>query len=432
MAARDEGIAALKAGDPRLAVELLARAVGENPQDGQALAYLGAAHGQLGALPQAVECLQRAAALAPGSAGIRFNLAMALEKAGRRDEAVAVYRAVLAVDPAYGRASEALTRLGESVAPPPPPAAAPAPPGAVGLDEFALGGAPPVVAPAPEATGNPQGPVPNAYGAPLPPPPATGPYGAAPNIYDAPPPPGAGPLLPPPPPPPAPPHGPPGGMQPLGDWTPGPGEGPPPGPPGGMRPMGDWTPPPGETPAPWGPPPQPTVQPLAVGATGAVVARAENPEKHLPKSLQRGHCYLAGMGVGVWWGLIGMLFVLVMPSMTLPGSQYGRILPTLFVIGLMYVALGALLYGLVGMAGCSAEDAEGMCGNMGATIGLLQGIAWFMFFPGVWLGWVQIFGCIWVSRQLGKSLGARINEWFSSVFVVAGPGGVAVTPLGRG
>jgi hypothetical protein len=435
MAARDEGIEALKGGNAALAAQLLGRAVTENPQDAQAHAYLGAAFGQLNQLQQAVESLQKAAALAPQSAPMRFNLGMALEKAGRRDDAVAAYQQALGLDGAYERARQALTRLGvapsaaaapvSTPAAPPNPVASPAP-AAAGLAEFALGGDA-AVAPAPPP------PVPQSYGAPPPPPPpAAGPYGPVPNVYGSPPPAyGAPPPPPPPPAYPAGPAGPPPGLQPMGDWTPPPGAAPPPGPPVGLQPMGEWTPAPGEAPPPWGPPPQPTVQPLAVGATGAVVATAHNPERELPKSMQRGHCYLAGMGIGVWWGLIGMLFVLIMPGLTLTGSQYGRIFPTLFVIGLMYVALGAILYGLNGVIGCASSDAEGMCGNVGASIGLLQGLVWYFMVPTPWMGWIQLFGCIWVSRQLGRALGGRINEWFSTVFVVAGPGGVAMTPLGR-
>ena len=87
--ARDAGIQALKTGDAQAAVDHLTQAVEQNPQDGTAYGYLGAAYGQLNMTEKSVECLKKASNLIPTSAPLRFNLATALKQAGARDEAVA-------------------------------------------------------------------------------------------------------------------------------------------------------------------------------------------------------------------------------------------------------------------------------------------------------------------------------------------------------
>jgi tetratricopeptide repeat protein len=491
--AKEAGVRALQNKDARTAVDHLTQATQEDPQDAQAFGYLGLAYGQLDQTAKAVEYLKHATRLAPQSAPLRYNLGMALEKAGKKAEAVAAYRQALAVNAGYDKARQALIRLGEtppepgaspgapaapeikppapaakppapspavpqaaaanpappvpSAYPPAPHPAAPPPAAATGLADFGLG-APGAAPPAPGAAPSPfqaPPPVPGAPGTPpgstptiqahqwpgspaapgaeglsaanpfAPPPPPGGPAGPPPPPGWAPAVPGA-PVAGPPPPaygPPAPGYGAPTGMQPLGDWNP-----PPPEETGGLAnyqaaPSHHVAPPPSHH----------------VSSAEPVVRTVEAPEMEMSPSEQRAKCYLAGMGMGVWWGLIGAFFVFVMPLLEHTTTSYMRYLPMFVAFALMYVALGALLYGIVGLTGVGSGDAETTCGNMGAGIGMTEGLIWFFLVPSYYLGIIGILGCVWVSRQMGKSLGATINEWHSTLFVVSGHGGLAVTPL---
>jgi hypothetical protein len=449
-AAREAGIQALRSGDAKTALQHLAEAVRQNPQDVQAYGYLGAAYGQLNMPERAVECLTRATALAPQSAALWFNLGVAQEKAGKRAEAVASLRQALKADPSYDRARQALSRLGEDAGAPAPPAGAPAPgtpapaaPAPTGaptiVGDFVLPGASPS---APGPSGPPG--APPAYPPSSPtlqpgqwsPPAAGGPPGGAPG-YGAPggTAPGYG-VPPPPTPPPPPSAGPPGGMRPLGEGTPpaappAPGPG---GPPGGMQPLGDWAPPPGAA-SPWQPAPG---QPAAGPGGPPAESRAAGPEPYvgtfdaaegISQKEFLGRCYLAGMGMGVWWGLLGAGATFIR-SMSLPGSEWGRLLPVILTVCLMTVALGALLYGLIGLLGGSTDDAETTCGNAGMALGLLTAVL--AFFVGasftIYGAALGAFGGFWVSRALGKALGGNINEMRQTVFVVAGGGRVAMMP----
>ncbi len=452
--ARDAGIEALRSGDAKAALQHLAQAVKENPQDVQAIAYLGTAYGQLNMPEQAAQCLARAVALAPQSAPIRFNLGAALERAGKPEQARACYQEALKLDSSHQRAAQALARLGgapgASPAAPPTPAAGPAMAG-----DFLLPGAEP--SPAPGPAPSPYGPPPPAAGSQYGTPPPASPYGAPPPASGGAPAPAPGypmasPMAPPPaapgyvspggpaapgaypaPPPPPAPSGPPGGMQPLGEWTPPPQAAPAGGPPGGMQPLGEWTPPPGsqgglagyQTAPPrtseYGPPPAPVTR--VAGDTFVGAARAD---EGVSRKDFLGQCYLAGMGMGVWWGLAGGVGVFLR-SMSMPGSMWSRALPIILAICAMQVALGALLYGLIGLLGGNSEDAEGTCSNAGMALGVLTAIAGIMggmtfTFYGAAIGG---FAGFWVSRMLGKALGGNINEMQANVFVVAGAHGVA-------
>lgn len=480
--ARNAGIQALQAGDPKTALQHLAQAVQQNSQDAQAYAYLGAAYGQLNMPQQALEAFGRASELAPLSAPIRFNLGMALEKCGKREAAVACYRQCLVLDADYEKSRQALARLGEMATAPtggapsqpggatgvppayPPPAVPPAypPPAGVqgsgttsspapshaaapGLGDFAIPGSQSyTAAPPPQARPAASGPPPQypGVGGPLgaaPPPPSS-----APSPYGAPPPVG-GPLGAAPPPPPsapapygAPPpvSGPPGGMQPLGDWAPPPAPpSAPGGPPGGMQPMGDWAPPlspPGGLASGQAAPPPPNPH-LASGRGGAVVAAVDAPEKAMSKGEQSGHCYLAGMGMGVWWGLAGALFFFLRSMLVIPASQLGRMMPIVLTLCSMSIALGALIYGIIGLIGSNTEDAEAACGNFGLALGILCALGSAVAAGGffLYLGVPSVVGSVWISRSLGRSLGIKINEWQSTIFVVAGPGGVEMTQYRR-
>jgi hypothetical protein len=408
---REAGVQALKSGDAQAAVEHLTLAVQQNPQDGTAYGYLGAAYGQLNVLDKAVESLKKATQLIPTSAPLRFNLATALEQAGTRDEAVAEYRRALALDPKYDRARQALARLGEAEtaqAPKPaspwsgapPPAAAPAAP-AGGMGDFIIG----VSEPAPAAAA-------------APPPPAYGPPGSAgpPGAYPAPggyaPPPAPGPLNP---------------AATVADAGPAPWSAPPP---TGLQPLGDWTPPAQDDNSPWQPAPPRPPQVVHDAPTGTIIATAENPGRSMDRGLQTGHCYLSGLGMGAWWGLIGAIIVFLTGMATINVGDLPKASPILAALCLMTLALGVLIYGVIGLIVSKSDDAESLGANLGLVVGILTAIpVGVIFVPllGI-MGGVFPFGAIWASRQMGKSLGGNINEMQQSIFVVAGPGKVAITP----
>lgn len=411
MSLRDQGAQALKSGNPQAALPLLAQAVQQNPQDPQTHAYLGTAYAQLGQFEKAVQSLAQASRLAPQSAAIHFNLAMALEKAGRGPEALAAYRQVLALDGAHERARQAVARLGGAAAPPASaaPAAAPAPPGS-GLGEFALG-------PAPSA---PAAPAPSVYGTPPPQSGAPAPAAAAPaSPYGAPPPAYAAPPAP---------AGPPGGMQPLGNWNP-------PAPaaptPMGMQPLGEWTPPPG-APAPAGamPPPSPYGPPLATSTVvegSAVLSRVDN-DAGLSRTAFMGNSYLAGMAMGVWWGLLGAVVVFFTSLTQITASEMGEHMPRILVTCLMMLAGGAMLYAIVGLIASTTDDPEKFGGILGIAVGLMTAI-FLMPIVMASIGFYSIgglFGTTWVSWKMGAVVGAGVAEQQASALVVAGPGSVVV------
>jgi tetratricopeptide (TPR) repeat protein len=126
---REAGLAALRAGDFAAAITHLQRAVGRDPADHHALAYLGIAYSESGQPDRAILALRSAAELTP-SAAIHHHLGQVLERAGRTVDAAAAYRAALSLDPAHAHAREALSAL-ETLRPlppaQPPAAAAPGP-----------------------------------------------------------------------------------------------------------------------------------------------------------------------------------------------------------------------------------------------------------------------------------------------------------------
>lgn len=401
--ARDAGIQALKNGDPKGALQYLAEAVKQNPSDAQAYAYLGTAYGQLNLPVQAAQCLERAVALAPQSAALHFNYGMALERAGQGGEAVASYRRALAVDAGYERARQALARLGQSnpadgAPPAPSPTVPPAYPAA----------APPVY-PAPgdvtqsAPSPSPYGPAPSIYA------PAPNPYGATPAAYSQ------EPTL----------HGgaaaqaaeptvygaPSGGLTPMGDWTP-------PEPQGGGG-LADYQSAPRR--------PAPTTSTYTPEAGAAVMATVENPGSSLPRSWMLGHCYLSGMTLGAWWGVIGAFVVIMNALLHMTNTQFGQRAAPVFVGGLMVVAIGMLLYGVVGVIGGMTDDPEQTCHNLGVAVGIVTSlflIPTLMAIMSVGAG--AMVGTVIVSRLFGKALGGRINEMQANVFVVASAGDIAL------
>ena len=89
MSAESEaGFAALQRGDVVGAIEHLERACNADPNDYQSCLYLGAAYGQANRHMDAVTVLTKAVQLQPANAQARYNLAIALETAGYKEQAL--------------------------------------------------------------------------------------------------------------------------------------------------------------------------------------------------------------------------------------------------------------------------------------------------------------------------------------------------------
>jgi len=87
----------------------------DDPKDASLHASLAAALGALGRLDEAREQLRVAADLDPLSPEVRHNLGVVLERQGKRDEAIAAYRAALRYRSDYEPSRTALKRLGVPV-----------------------------------------------------------------------------------------------------------------------------------------------------------------------------------------------------------------------------------------------------------------------------------------------------------------------------
>lgn len=168
MTPRDQGLEALRAGDPARAIESFRQAVQQAPQDGHAWGGLGVAYCQAGRAAEGVGALEKAVVLVPSQASLHYNLGRALEHVQRPVEALAAYRRAVQLDAAHRQASAAVERLSASgdpgwpAAPPTPTAMVPPtpphlpapppfppdprggapPPGPVGLSASPAGSAP--------------------------------------------------------------------------------------------------------------------------------------------------------------------------------------------------------------------------------------------------------------------------------------------------
>ena len=162
-----------------------------------------------------------------------------------------------------------------------------------------------------------------------------------------------------------------------------------------------------------------------------MIATAEAPERMLSDKDQLGHCYLCGMTVGVWWGLIGAVVFFLCAMVSIRATDFGRAMPAIIAGCLMCIAFGTLLYGLVGMAGAKSDDAETLCGNVGMGIGILTAAVLLLPFMVIlgYMSFALLFGAIWASRAMGRAVGGNIAEMQGSIFVVAHGGKVAITPM---
>ncbi|HEU4754213.1 MAG TPA: tetratricopeptide repeat protein, partial [Armatimonadota bacterium] len=108
---KEAGIAALRRGDPSLALRYLTSARREDPEDAELLNYLGITCGRLNLLDKAVACLREGARLAPKSPELRYNLGLALYETEQWESAAECFERTLELDPFHERARRALGKL---------------------------------------------------------------------------------------------------------------------------------------------------------------------------------------------------------------------------------------------------------------------------------------------------------------------------------
>lgn len=103
--------AEIAAHDPAKAEKMLREALTQDLYCGPAHNNLGVLYLKQGDLYRAATEFEWARKLLPGNPEPRINLALALERAGRTDEAISTYRTALEVRSEYVPAMQALTRL---------------------------------------------------------------------------------------------------------------------------------------------------------------------------------------------------------------------------------------------------------------------------------------------------------------------------------
>ncbi len=105
------------------ALEMVRRAVSQNPRSGAMVDSLGWAYFRLGDFPKAVETLERAVELEPGDPELNNHLGDAYWRVGRRDEAGFQWKRVLTLDPDPKIKADAERKLAQGLPPAPVPAA---------------------------------------------------------------------------------------------------------------------------------------------------------------------------------------------------------------------------------------------------------------------------------------------------------------------
>jgi Flp pilus assembly protein TadD len=105
------------------ALDMVRRAVSQNPRSGAMVDSLGWAYFRLGDFPKAVETLERAVELEPGDPELNNHLGDAYWRVGRRDEAGFQWKRVLTLDPDPKIKADAERKLAQGLPPAPVPAA---------------------------------------------------------------------------------------------------------------------------------------------------------------------------------------------------------------------------------------------------------------------------------------------------------------------
>lgn len=103
------------------ALEMVRRAVNQNPRSGAMVDSLGWAYFRLGDFPKAVEVLEQAVELEPGDPELNNHLGDAYWRVGRRDEAGFQWKRVLTLDPDPKVRAEAERKLAQGLPPAPAP-----------------------------------------------------------------------------------------------------------------------------------------------------------------------------------------------------------------------------------------------------------------------------------------------------------------------
>ena len=103
------------------ALEMVRRAVSQNPRSGAMVDSLGWAYYRLGDFPQAVTTLEMAVELEPGDPELNNHLGDAYWRVGRRDEAGFQWKRVLTLDPDPKIRADAERKLAEGLGPAPLP-----------------------------------------------------------------------------------------------------------------------------------------------------------------------------------------------------------------------------------------------------------------------------------------------------------------------
>ena len=103
------------------ALEMVRRAVSQNPRSGAMVDSLGWAYYRLGDFPQAVTTLELAVELEPGDPELNNHLGDAYWRVGRRDEAGFQWKRVLTLDPDPKIRADAERKLAEGLPPTPVP-----------------------------------------------------------------------------------------------------------------------------------------------------------------------------------------------------------------------------------------------------------------------------------------------------------------------
>jgi tetratricopeptide (TPR) repeat protein len=107
----DLGLVALQLGDPAAGERLFRRATAANANSAVGHEKLGLSLILQDRAGEAIPALERASALDPATATIRYNLAVALAREGRLTEAAAAARAALLLQPNYPQARSMLQEL---------------------------------------------------------------------------------------------------------------------------------------------------------------------------------------------------------------------------------------------------------------------------------------------------------------------------------
>lgn len=181
------------------AIRMLLEAIARDARNGEAYELLGVAYAQKGMSTEGIQALSSAVNLNQSSPSARINLAVALQRANRTQEAIFQLQEALRIDPGNAKAQQALASVQGKSMPAPPPPAQPA----YGQQPPAYGQQPPTPYVQPTYIGQqPYTPPPPAYGQPgyQPPPmnqpqdltqgfqqPPAQPYGQQPQAYGQPP-----------------------------------------------------------------------------------------------------------------------------------------------------------------------------------------------------------------------------------------------------